>query len=300
MIRESLTEMVVSSNEVDSVYLLMIKCPLKEYILSLISFLNPNKTINATINTARPKPMLITAIRLIIVEKEPVLSLLIRFRYEIGQIHAQCKEGFSILEEQTNLVNYYAIPSDHIRSLPSGVAHKTMPRSQQWKFFPVRIKLRDYITLLLDKRMGLTVNHSSIIGSTHLTDSLLGSEVMFKKVFTPEHGFKGTISDGKQIEYDDESELPFELISLYGKNKKPTIDQMEGLDMMIFDIQDVGTRFYTYISTMHYVMEACAENDIPLIILDRPNPNGSYVDGPVLDTAFRSFVGCIRSLSFTE
>lgn len=158
------------------------------------------------------------------------------------------------------------------------------------EIYPGAHHTNEYLTLLKDKNVGLTVNQSSIIGTTHLTDSLLKTGVSLSKVFTPEHGFKGTISDGKQIEYDDDT-LPFELISLYGKNKKPTNEQLEGIDVMIFDIQDVGTRFYTYISTMHYVMEACAESDIPLIILDRPNPNGSYVDGPVLDTAFRSFVG---------
>jgi len=138
--------------------------------------------------------------------------------------------------------------------------------------------------------VGLCVNHSSKINELHLTDTLLSLGMSIQKVFTPEHGFKGTTSDGVVIE-DENIEASYELVSLYRKNKKPTAEQMQGLDVMVFDIQDVGTRFYTYISTMHFVMEACAENDIPLIILDRPNPNGSYVDGPVLDTTLRSFVG---------
>lgn len=150
----------------------------------------------------------------------------------------------------------------------------------------------EYLPLLAGKKVGLTVNHSSRIVKTHLTDSLINLGIEVSKVFTPEHGFTGTVSDGAEIEYNS-NEAPYELFSLYGKNKKPTPEQLAELDVMLFDIQDVGIRFYTYISTMYYVMEACAENNIPMIILDRPNPNGSYVDGPVLDTAFSSFVGII-------
>lgn len=166
-------------------------------------------------------------------------------------------------------------------------------QEQNQDVLPGAYQTKVYFPLLEGKKVGLTVNHSSMIDTRHLTDTLMASSLestQVLKVFTPEHGFKGTTSDGATIVYED-NELPFELISLYGKNKKPTQEQMEGLDVMIFDIQDVGTRFYTYISTMHYVMEACAAQGIPLIILDRPNPNGSYVDGPVLDTAFSSFVG---------
>lgn len=167
---------------------------------------------------------------------------------------------------------------------------KPAGNDQTFDILPGAYQLDQYLPLLTGKNVGLTVNQSSLIGTTHLTDTLLTLGVSIDKVFTPEHGFKGTASDGAKIEYEDGAE-PFELISLYGKNKKPTNDQLSGLDMMVFDIQDVGTRFYTYISTMHYVMEACAENNIPILILDRPNPNGSYVDGPVLDTAYSSFVG---------
>lgn len=149
-----------------------------------------------------------------------------------------------------------------------------------------------YLSLIQDKKVGLTVNHSSLLSNTHLTDTLLKLDINIASVFTPEHGFTGTVSDGATIEYDS-SATAYSLVSLYGKNKKPTPEQLDGLDVMVFDIQDVGTRFYTYISTMFYVMEACAENDIPLIILDRPNPNASYVDGPVLDTALSSFVGIV-------
>ncbi len=155
---------------------------------------------------------------------------------------------------------------------------------------PGAYQMSEYLPHLNGKNIAVTVNHSSIIENTHLVDTLLNKEVNLTKVFTPEHGFTGTISDGVEIEYDENQE-GYELISLYGKNKKPTQEQLSGIDVMLFDIQDVGARFYTYIGTMHYVMEACAELDIPVIILDRPNPNASYVDGPVLDTAFSSFVG---------
>jgi uncharacterized protein YbbC (DUF1343 family) len=164
------------------------------------------------------------------------------------------------------------------------------PKDQIHPVLPGAYQTDQYFPLLKGKKVGLTVNHSSLIEGTHLTDTLISSGVDVLKVFTPEHGFLGTLSDGVQVEYDT-SNAPFDLISLYGKNKKPTPEQLDQLDVMIFDIQDVGTRFYTYISTMHLVIEACAENNIPIIILDRPNPNGSYVDGPVLEQGFESFVG---------
>lgn len=151
-------------------------------------------------------------------------------------------------------------------------------------------RLDDYLPLLKGKRVGLCVNHSAIVGRTHLLDTLGSLGIMVNKVFTPEHGFTGAADAGEKVDYDGNTQS-FELVSLYGTNKKPTSEQMEGLDIVVYDIQDVGARFYTYISTMTYLMEACSEAGLPLIVLDRPNPNGSYVDGPVLDTAYRSFVG---------
>lgn len=148
-----------------------------------------------------------------------------------------------------------------------------------------------YIPLLQGKNIGLVGNQSSLLGSTHLVDSLLGLQLPLVKVFSPEHGFRGTADAGAKVEnsHDELTGLP--IISLYGSNKKPTAQQLAGLDILLFDIQDVGARFYTYISTLHYVMEAAAEQGIPVVVLDRPNPNGHYVDGPVLDTAYSSFVG---------
>ena len=147
-----------------------------------------------------------------------------------------------------------------------------------------------YAPLVSGKSVGLVVNHTSLAGREHLLDFLLGKNQNITAVFTPEHGLTGTADAGEQVN-DGKNNDRIPIYSLYGSDKKPTAEQLENVDVMIFDIQDVGARFYTYISTMHYVMEACAENNIPLVILDRPNPNGMYVEGPVLDTNFRSFVG---------
>lgn len=125
----------------------------------------------------------------------------------------------------------------------------------------------------------------------HLVDFLLKSQMDLKKIYAPEHGFRGTADDGELLKDGKDSKTGIPIISLYGDNKKPSAKNLEGIDVMLFDLQDVGTRFYTYISTLHYVMEACAENKIPLIILDRPNPNGSIIDGPTLEKAYSSFVG---------
>ncbi len=148
-----------------------------------------------------------------------------------------------------------------------------------------------YLPALRGKRVGMVVNHTSRIGQTHLVDSLMARGVTVKTIFAPEHGFRGQATDGENISNGRDSRTGVLITSLYGNNRKPTGQQLDSLDVLIFDIQDVGTRFYTYISTMHYVMEACAEHNKPLIVLDRPNPNGHYTDGPVLDPKFKSFVG---------
>lgn len=150
-------------------------------------------------------------------------------------------------------------------------------------------QMEQYVPLIAGKRIGLTINHTSLIGTTHLLDTLKSMKQEIVAVFSPEHGFRGTADAGEIIK--NEKRQNFSIYSLYGNSKKPSKDQLAGIDVMIFDMQDVGARFYTYISTLHYVMEACAESKIPIIVLDRPNPNGSYIDGPVLDSAFRSFVG---------
>ncbi|MBT4882237.1 MAG: DUF1343 domain-containing protein [Flavobacteriales bacterium] len=148
-----------------------------------------------------------------------------------------------------------------------------------------------YLPLLENKKVGIVGNQTSMLGNTHLVDSLLELGVDVVKVFSPEHGFRGKADAGAKIEDGVDVKTGLPIISLYGKNKKPSIEQLQGIDILVFDIQDVGARFYTYISTLHYIIEASSEFGIPLIVLDRPNPNGHYVDGPILDTAFQSFVG---------
>jgi uncharacterized protein YbbC (DUF1343 family) len=148
-----------------------------------------------------------------------------------------------------------------------------------------------YLPKLSGKNVALVVNHTSLVGKTHLTDTLISRGVSIKKVFAPEHGFRGAAPDGEKINDAIDAKTGLPIISLYGANRKPSAEQLKDVDLVIFDIQDVGTRFYTYISTMHYVMEACAEQNKKVIILDRPNPNGHYVDGPILQPALKSFVG---------
>jgi uncharacterized protein YbbC (DUF1343 family) len=148
-----------------------------------------------------------------------------------------------------------------------------------------------YLPSLQGKNVALVVNHTSVVGKTHLADTLLSLGVSVKKIFAPEHGFRGTADAGAHIDNEVDKKTGLALISLYGKHKKPTVEDLQGIDIVIFDIQDVGARFYTFSSTLHYVLEACAENQKPLLVLDRPNPNGHYVDGPVLEKAQVSFVG---------
>lgn len=164
-----------------------------------------------------------------------------------------------------------------------------------------------YTTLLKGKNVAVVANQTSVIfkksivksqktsakkqEANHLVDSLLSLKIAVKKVFAPEHGFRGKADAGELIKNGIDAKTGLPIISLYGKNKKPSPKQLEDIDIVVFDIQDVGARFYTYISTLHYVMEACAEMKIPLLVLDRPNPNGHYIDGPVLETTHQSFVG---------
>jgi uncharacterized protein YbbC (DUF1343 family) len=175
-----------------------------------------------------------------------------------------------------------------------------------------------YLPLLQGKRVGIVANQTSVIfkkaidsifevypdGSeefsyvekndtlhTHLVDSLLSLHINVVKVFSPEHGFRGTADAGELVNDSRDKKTGLPIISLHGKNRKPTEEQLQDIDIVIFDLQDVGVRFYTYLSTMHYVMEACAESDIQVIVLDRPNPNAHYIDGPVLDMKYKSFVG---------
>jgi uncharacterized protein YbbC (DUF1343 family) len=148
-----------------------------------------------------------------------------------------------------------------------------------------------YVPYLKGKKVGMVMNATSTIGNKLSVDSLKSLGIDVRKIFAPEHGFRGDYSNGAKVADSIDPKTGIPLISLYGKHLKPSPEDLAGLDILIFDIQDVGARFYTYISTLHYVMEACEENQLELLLLDRPNPNGFYVDGPVLDEKFKSFIG---------
>jgi uncharacterized protein YbbC (DUF1343 family) len=148
-----------------------------------------------------------------------------------------------------------------------------------------------YLPLLEGRTVGVVCNHTAVVDGVHLVDTLLSRGVHVTAAFAPEHGFRGRAAAGAHIENGVDPVSGIAIHSLYGRTKKPTPEMIAGLDVLLFDIQDVGTRFYTYLSTLHYVMESAAEHGIPLIVLDRPNPNGALTDGPILDTNFRSFVG---------
>jgi uncharacterized protein YbbC (DUF1343 family) len=153
-------------------------------------------------------------------------------------------------------------------------------------------KLNKWMPTIQEKNIAIVGNQSSLfLNGTHLVDSLLALKYKIKKVFSPEHGFRGAASAGEKVASSTDPKTGLPIVSLYGSHKKPTPEDLKGIDLVIFDIQDVGVRFYTYISTLNYVMEDCAENGVPLVILDRPNPNGDYVDGPILEAEHKSFVG---------
>lgn len=168
-------------------------------------------------------------------------------------------------------------------------AQKNIPVSNPVKTGAEQLSV--YLPLLQNKQVALVANHTSMVSNTHLLDTLLANGISVAKVFAPEHGFRGDADAGAHIKDGMDSKTGLPLISLYGKNKKPSSEQLVGVEVIVFDIQDVGARFYTYLSTLHYVMKAAAEQHIPVIVLDRPNPNIGIVDGPVLDTNFCSFVG---------
>lgn len=205
-------------------------------------------------------------------------------------------------------------------SFVSNAQIKSKAESQKSKNYQTQIQTgadqpEIYLSLLKDKKVGILTNQTGIIikketahfaaastdkpskeiivkrDTIHLVDFLIENKINLKKIYAPEHGFRGTADAGELIKDGKDTKTGLPIISLYGNNKKPTKEQLAEIDVMIFDLQDVGARFYTYISSLHYLMEACAENNIPVIILDRPNPKGATVDGPVLEMKNKSFVG---------
>ena len=161
----------------------------------------------------------------------------------------------------------------------------------QKRIIPGAERMEKYLPLLKGKSVAIFANQTSMVGNTHLVDTLMKRGIKVVRIFGPEHGFRGDADAGEKVGNAIDKETGIEVISLYGKHNKPTAEDLKGVDVMVFDIQDVGVRFYTFISSLQRYMEAAFENSIPLIILDRPNPNGFYVDGPVLNVKYRSFVG---------
>ena len=160
--------------------------------------------------------------------------------------------------------------------------NRPMPGAEQTKLVNAALQ---------GKSVGLIVNQSSLVGNTHLIDALQARQIDVQKLFAVEHGIRGTADAGAIIDNSTDARSGLPIISLYGKNKVPLLQDIDGLDVLVFDLQDVGVRFYTYLSSLHYIMESCAKHDIPLIILDRPNPNIAHIDGPILEPEFQSFVG---------
>lgn len=167
------------------------------------------------------------------------------------------------------------------------------PQSPALKIKVGAERLDSYMALLKNKRVALVVNHTAMVAQTHLLDTLLSLGIQVKKILAPEHGFRGTADAGEHVNSYTDKKTGVPVVSLYGNNKKPSAEQLADIDIVVYDIQDVGVRFFTYISTLYLVMESCAENSKELLVLDRPNPNGDYVDGPVLDMKLKSFIGML-------
>lgn len=174
------------------------------------------------------------------------------------------------------------------------VSSSKTPKDQTIKVkapLPGAFQTTEYFPLLKGKRVGVFANHTAMLGSTHLVDTLKKSGIIITKIFGPEHGFRGTADAGEKVSSYTDAKTGIPVISLYGSKRKPSAEDLADVDILLFDIQDVGVRFYTFISSLQDFIECSLENDKPLIILDRPNPNGFYVDGPVLEPAYKSFVG---------
>lgn len=167
----------------------------------------------------------------------------------------------------------------------------TKKEVKSFRIVPGAERMAIYLPLLKGKAVAVFANQTSMVNNTNLVDTLIKSGIKVVKIFGPEHGFRGTADAGEVINNAIDKKTGIPIISLYGEHKKPTAADLKGVDILLFDIQDVGVRFYTFISSLQYYMEAALENHVPLLILDRPNPNGFYVDGPVLDLKFKSFIG---------
>ena len=173
----------------------------------------------------------------------------------------------------------------------SAVYKGRVPKQFDTKIVVGAERMDHYLYILKGKSIAIVANQTSMVGESHLVDTLLSCGIDIKKVFSPEHGFRGSADAGEKVKNHKDKKTGLPIVSLYGSQHKPRQEDLAGIDIVIFDIQDVGVRFYTYISTMHYVMEACAENNVKFLVLDRPNPNGFYVAGPIMEEEYTSFVG---------
>jgi uncharacterized protein YbbC (DUF1343 family) len=192
------------------------------------------------------------------------------------------------------LMATFLLANIHLQPVPKGMSPVRTHVKTDADITVAAARTELWLPLLAGKRVGLIANQTSLVGNVHLADLMIEKGIALKKVFGPEHGFRGQAGAGEKVGDSKDPKTGLPVISLYGKNKKPSPEQLADLDVLVFDIQDVGARFYTYISTMALCMEAAADAGLPFIVLDRPNPNGHYVDGPVLDPKFSSFVGMHR------
>jgi uncharacterized protein YbbC (DUF1343 family) len=238
---------------------------------------------NETMDAPSPIAMLTMAILKMVDEKPSLCSLLILFDMKYERFKEWLNFGFIDTKHKKEMIRlltfFFLLLALSCSAQPTG---RVLTGADQFPELTKKIK---------SKRVALVVNNTALIGKTHLADSLKSAGVALSIIFGPEHGFRGDAADGELIKDSMDAKTGVLVASLYGKNKKPSVNQLSNVDVVIFDIQDVGARFYTYISTLHLVMEACAENNKQLIVLDRPNPNGGYADGPILQPELKSFVG---------
>lgn len=220
------------------------------------------------------------------------LNLLASMRYHCMNFHLKYKSLFLILSI-LSIQFLYAVIDDAKKNKGESVSILTSPK-RHFNYGNIKVgaeRTDAYFSLLDSQRIAVVANKTSRIGKVHLVDSLLGAKLDVTTIFALEHGFRGDAANGQHVVNGKDPKTGLPILSLYGSNKKPSPEQLENIDVVIFDLQDVGVRFYTYLSSMHYIMQACAETQTKLIVLDRPNPNGHYTDGPILDSKYRSMVG---------
>ena len=257
-------------------------CPLKSASLSLIAFFEPKPVATVISETIIPKATESLPMKMITLDKLFLLSL------ENAIFLEKYKGNFKLMNLDLKIKNLLFICLIFL-----GVFNHYYSQTQYKDCFKTGADRPElYLPLLKGKTIGVVTNQTGLMNDkTHLVDFLVKNNIKIKSIFAPEHGFRGDADAGEKVKNGVDVKTGIPIVSLYGKNKKPTPEQLKGIDVVVFDIQDVGVRFYTYISTLTYIMEAGAENDVEVIVLDRPNPHDGYVDGPVLKKKWTSFVG---------